>query len=101
MEPLKSINKEIERLEKLINTSPDVHLIDALSSLRRLRICAFILSRDRINLRELIRSITVGRQKEVAESVGVRPATISDYLSYKSAMSADSIENILNYTEQV
>lgn len=36
-------------------------------------------------------------QAKIAQGVGIRPATISDYLNQKVSMSADNLENILNF----
>lgn len=36
-------------------------------------------------------------QAKIAQGIGIRPATISDYLNQKGSMSSDNIESILNF----
>jgi len=50
-----------------------------------------------VDLRSLVRAAVLGRQAQVADAVGVRRATISEYLNGKSSMHADTVEAILNY----
>lgn len=55
-----------------------------------------ILSGDSIDFRDVVSSMVGGRQAFFACKLGIRRATISDYLNEKSALGADSLEAILN-----
>lgn len=50
-----------------------------------------------VDLRELLREIKFGHtNKEIAKYIGVRAATISEYMNRKSPFNADSYEKIIN-----
>ena len=51
-----------------------------------------------VNLRDLLQQIKYGKtNKEIAESLSIRPATISDYTTGKSGLNSDIYERIINY----
>lgn len=51
-----------------------------------------------VNLRALLQQIKFGRtDKEIAEALSIRPATLSDYKKGKSGLNSDIYERIVNY----
>lgn len=93
MNPEKSIALEIERLEAAradgsINVAGEERLV-------YLNICASILCSRCVNFRSLVREVVAGRMGEVAQTVGVRRATLSVYLKGTTSLSSDTVESIL------
>jgi hypothetical protein len=54
-----------------------------------------VTGKGRIDMRKMLRRFVPSYQK-TAKSVGVRKATISDYMNKKNALSSDTFEAILN-----
>ena len=53
----------------------------------------------KVDLRGLLSSAMFGHyKKDIAKGVGIRPSTISDYMSGKSSMTTDNFEKIINFT---
>lgn len=51
-----------------------------------------------VDLRELLQQIKFGKtDKEIAKSLSIRPATLSDYKKGKSGLNSDIYERIVNY----
>jgi len=57
-----------------------------------------------ISFRDLLRAISNSKrkftQKEISEAIGIRRATISDYLTHKTKITADKLESIINYIQK-
>jgi len=52
-----------------------------------------------VDLRKLLKEVKFSHtDKSIAESVGIRRATISEYMNHKSSFNADTYEKIINYT---
>lgn len=66
------------------------------SSLMRLILCRAFLDSPDLDLRDLVRIATNGHQNASAVAAGVRTATLSDYLNGRAAMSADTVQKIIN-----
>lgn len=98
MKILNALNAEIARLETLQVGASDPDLRASIRrQLVRYQMAAMLLSEHEVEFRPLVRFAVEGRQARVASSVPIRRATISEYLAHKSAISADSLEAILNY----
>ena len=53
----------------------------------------------KVDLRKLLNEIKFRHtNKEVAKAVGIRAATISDYLTGKKSLTCNNFENIINFT---
>lgn len=64
-------------------------------------LCREILSSGRVDLRDLVRVAVKGKQNQSARAAGVRTATLSAYLNRKTAMSADTVQRILNASLEI
>lgn len=60
-----------------------------------LEVCVGMLHRGRVELRPLVREVVAGHMGDVAQSVGVRRATLSVYLKGTTSLSSDTVEAIL------
>ena len=53
----------------------------------------------KVDMRRLLHTATFGHyRKDIADGVGIRLNTISDYMSGKSSMTTDNFEKIINFT---